>query len=98
MTRMTGPDCVVMCNLINTHTHTHTHEDRIGEGGVEAKKRKKPHKSCRRHVGNGGDLGRKREKRRQERVGVVAADPDNLENRKDAGGIAHGTVQYPGCQ
>ena len=23
MTRMTGPDCVVMCNLINTHTHTH---------------------------------------------------------------------------
>ena len=25
MTRMTGPDCVVMCNLINTHTHIHTH-------------------------------------------------------------------------
>ena len=25
MTRMTGPDCVVMCNFINTHTHTHTH-------------------------------------------------------------------------
>ena len=24
MTRMTGPDCVVMCNLINIHTHTHT--------------------------------------------------------------------------
>ena len=24
MTRMTGPDCAVMCNLINTHTHTHT--------------------------------------------------------------------------
>ena len=23
MTRMTRPDCVVMCNLINTHTHTH---------------------------------------------------------------------------
>ena len=23
MTRMTGPDCVVMCNLINTHTHTY---------------------------------------------------------------------------
>ena len=22
MTRMTGPDCVVRCNLINTHTHT----------------------------------------------------------------------------
>ena len=25
MTRMTGPDCVVMCNIINTHTHTHIH-------------------------------------------------------------------------
>ena len=23
MTRMTRPDCAVMCNLINTHTHTH---------------------------------------------------------------------------
>ena len=22
MTRMTGPDCAVMCNLINIHTHT----------------------------------------------------------------------------
>ena len=25
MTRMAGPDCAVMCNLINTHTHTYTH-------------------------------------------------------------------------
>ena len=25
MTRMTGPDCAVMCNLINTHIRTHTH-------------------------------------------------------------------------
>ena len=28
MTRMTGPDCVVMCNLINTyyiHTYLHAH-------------------------------------------------------------------------
>ena len=25
MTRMTGLDCVVMCNLINTHSLTHTH-------------------------------------------------------------------------
>ena len=28
MTRMTGPDCVDMCNLINTHTHTHTHRNK----------------------------------------------------------------------
>ena len=34
-------------------------EDGIGEGGGEAKKRKEPYKSCRRHVGNGGDLGGK---------------------------------------
>ena len=25
MTRMTGPDCAVMCNLINTHTHAVSH-------------------------------------------------------------------------
>ena len=24
MTRMTGPDCAVMCNFMITHTHTHT--------------------------------------------------------------------------
>ena len=39
MTRMTGPDCVVMCNLINTHTHIHTHTQ---------KHTRKPRKSCRR--------------------------------------------------
>ena len=27
MTRMTGPDCVVMCNLINTYIHTYMRED-----------------------------------------------------------------------
>ena len=36
MTRMTGPDCVVMCNLINTHTHTHTHNANISEKAVQA--------------------------------------------------------------
>ena len=35
MTRMTRPDCAVMCNLINAHTHTHTH------GGDMSGKRKK---------------------------------------------------------
>ena len=70
MTRMTGPDCVVMCNLINTHTHTHTH--------------------CRRRAGNGGDMGGKRNKCRKERVGSVAANPDNLGSNKEAGGGAQG--------
>ena len=39
MARMTGPDCAVMCNFINTHTHTHTHTTitgtRIGLGRAE---------------------------------------------------------------
>ena len=30
MTRMTGPDCAVMCNLINIYTHTHTHTRMTG--------------------------------------------------------------------
>ena len=54
-------------------------EDRIGEGGREAKKRKKPQNSCRRRAGNGGDTGGKRKKCRKDRVGSVAANPDNLE-------------------
>ena len=44
-------------------------EDRIGEGGREAKERKKPRNSCRRRTGNGGDLGGMRKKCRKERVG-----------------------------
>ena len=66
-------------------------EDRIGEGGREAKKRKKPQNSCRRRAGNGGDTGGKRKTYRKERVGPVAANPDNLESNKEAGGGAQGT-------
>ena len=90
----------------HTHTHTHDGsedcsgdgngddnngiENRIGEGGREAKKRKKPHNSCRRRAGNGGDMGGKRKKCRKERVGSVAANPDNLRSNKEAGGGAQG--------
>ena len=77
-----------------THTYTHTHtrnENRIGEGGKEAKKRKKPKNSCRRRAGNGGDTGGKRKTCRKERVGLVAANPDNLESNKEVGGGAQGT-------
>ena len=88
MTRMTRPDCAVMCNLINIHTyiynlHTYTY-------GREAKKRKKPSNSCRRRAGNGGDMGGKRKKCRKERVGSVATNPDNLGSNKEAGGGAQG--------
>ena len=61
-------------------------ENRIGEGGREANKRKKPQNSCRRRAENGGDTGKKRKKCRKERVGSVAANPDNLESNKEAGG------------
>ena len=40
MTRMTGPDCAVMCNLINTHTYTHTHTHTVKKGVI-------PHQSKR---------------------------------------------------
>ena len=40
-------------------------EDRIGEGGREAKKRKKPQNSCRRRAGNGGDTSGKIKKCRK---------------------------------
>ena len=63
--RMSAPNRVVMCNLVNTLTlfmcnfiknkQTHTHG--IGEGGGEAETRNKQHKSCRRDVGNEGDMG-----------------------------------------
>ena len=53
------------------------------EGGSEAKKRKKPHKNCKRDVGNRGNLGGERRICREENVGSVAAYPDNLENSKE---------------
>ena len=71
--------------------HRNGNEDRIGEGGREAKKGTNPQNSCRRHAGNGGDLDGKRKKCRKERVGPVAVNPDNLESNKEAGGGAQGT-------
>ena len=70
-------------------------EDRIGEGGREAKKLKKPQNRCRRRAGNGGDTGGKRKKCRKERVGPVAANPDNLESNKEAEG---GGTRYSGLK
>ena len=65
-------------------------ENRIGEGGWEGKKRKKPHNSCRRRAGNGGDTGGNKNKCRKERIGSVAANPDYLGSNKEAGGGAQG--------
>ena len=38
-----------------------------------------------RDVGNGGDLSGKKKNRKQESVDSVDVDPENLENRKEAG-------------
>ena len=43
-----------------------------------------------RRAGNGGDMGGERKKYRKERVGSVAANPDNLGSNKEAGGGAQG--------
>ena len=64
MTQMTGPDCAVMCNLINIHTYIH-------EGGREAKKRKKAQHSCRRRAGNGRDMAWVESKKNVEKKGLV---------------------------
>ena len=67
-------------------------EDGIGEDGGEPKKRNKPHKCCRRDVVNGGNLGGNIEtKCRKRSVGSVTADPDDLEDSKEAGREAQGT-------
>ena len=66
-----------MCNGMITQTHTLTH--------------KKSRKSCRRDVENEGDLSENRKKRSQESVGSVAADPNNLENSKEAEREPQGT-------
>ena len=30
MTRMTGSDCAVMCNIVHAHTHTKCRKERVG--------------------------------------------------------------------
>ena len=65
--------------------------DAIGEGERGPKKRKIPQRSCSRAVGNRGNLGGNRNKRRQESVDSKSAGQGNLENSKEAGKEAQGT-------
>ena len=87
-----------MCNLINTHTLTHTHLDPPQEDQCEWHRMPRmtgPDCAVMCNLINTHILRhthtRKRKKRRQERVGSVATNPDNIENRKEAGGEAQGT-------
>ena len=79
------------CTMLRVRAQGWKERNIIGQGGEEAQNCKKQHKSCRRSVGNGGDLGGKRRKRKHESVGSVAADPDYLENINEAGREAQGT-------
>ena len=76
--------------LLSTRDQGREARDRIGESTGQAKKRKTPLKSCTHDVERGGDLGGDRKKCRQESVDSVTANPDNLENRKEAGREAQG--------
>ena len=67
------------CIMRRTKVQGRQARDRTGEGGGEAKKRKK---NSRLDVGNGGDLGRRRKKHGQEGVGSVDVDQEDLENTK----------------
>ena len=87
MTRMTGPDCAVMCNLINTHTHTHTPwEDQCEWHRVTRMIGPDCAVMC--NLINTNTHTRKI--CRKERVGSVAANSDNLGSNKEAGGGAQG--------
>ena len=66
-------------------------ENRIGEGGREAKKRKKPQKAVDAVRETGNTRVEREKKYRRERVGSVAANPDNLESNKEAVGGAQDT-------
>ena len=67
-------------------------EDRIGEGGREAKKRKKLQNSCRRQMGYGGETWVERGKHVEEKgVDPALANPDNLESNKETDGGPQGT-------
>ena len=77
--------------VLRTRAQGREARGRVGESVRETKKLKKPHKNCRCDVGNGGGLRGDRKKRRQESVGVIAPESDNLENSKGAGREAQDT-------
>ena len=93
MTWMTRPDCAVMCNLINRHTntHTHTHTSMIPPWGDQCEWQRITRMT-------GSDCAVMRNlinththtHTQKESVGSVAANPDNLESNKEAGGGAQG--------
>ena len=79
------------CNGDGNRDDDNGNENRIGEGGREAKsaRNRKIAVDAARETGETW-MGGKRKKYRKERVGSVAAKPDNLGSNKEAGGGAQG--------
>ena len=97
MTRMTRPDCAVMCNLINTHTHRHTHTHRMtrmtGPDCAVMCNLINTHAHTHRMTRMTGpdcavmcNVINTHTHAHTHRVGSVAANPDNLGSNKKAGG------------
>ena len=84
---MTGPGCAVMRNLINTHTHTQAQKAQETAQELWTQYRKW------RRLG-----WKEKKKRRQERVGPVAADPDNLENSIEWQESREGSIRCSGLK
>ena len=59
--------------------------DRVGEGGGEAKKRKKPRKRHIRSVGDEADLGGGRKQNVDKSIFSADVSPRDLENRQKEG-------------
>ena len=101
MTRMAGPDCAGKCNLVYIHTNIRTYftagiliphaSPSLQTAGGACEHPTAP--SFRRRAGNRLDTGGMRKKCRKERVGSVAANPDNLliGSNKEAEGGPQGT-------
>ena len=73
--------------MLRTRTQGLEARDRSVEGGGKTKKRKNPHKSCKRDVGTGGDSvwAEKGNKHSQESVGPIGTDPDGLKTARQQG-------------
>ena len=86
----TGTEARTVVAEIGTGTRIMGIGTRIGSGKAEERRKRGVRtrkNSCRRQVENGGDFGGKRKKRRRkERVGPVVANSDNVESNKEAGG------------
>ena len=83
--KMIGPNCAAMFNLLNTHTLKHRRGPmRVAWNDLDYRARLRGHVQINKctHTYAHTHTHTKSKKRRKERVGPVAANPDNLKNNK----------------